>query len=62
MKYTLQEVKEMLLKEIKETKQGTMLMLEDNPDDNTLYSTFSWLEKTEENIEIIINNLIEQWV
>ena len=62
MKYTLQEVKEMLLKEIKETKQGTMLMLEDNPDDNTLYSTFSWLEKTEENIEIIINNLIEQWI
>jgi len=62
MKYTLQEVKEMLLKEIKETKQGTMLMLEDNPDDNSLYSTFSWLEKTEENIEIIINNLIEQWI
>jgi len=61
MKYTLQEVKEMLLKEIKETKQGTMLLLEVSPDDNSLYNTFSGLEKTEENIEIIINNLIEQW-
>jgi len=62
MKYTLQEVKEILLKEVKETKQGTMLLLEESPDDNSLYNTFSGLEKTEENIEIIINNLIEQWV
>lgn len=59
MKYTLQEVKELLLKEIEETQQGTTLLINDDPDNNVLYDTFRGLETTRENLTNIIDNLIE---
>lgn len=58
-KYTLQEVKKLLIKEIEETQQGTMHLLEDNPDDNSLLKTYTGLIDTRENLTIILDNLIE---
>lgn len=59
MKYTIQAVKEMVLKEISETKSWAMLMIESDPDDIWFYHTFLQLEKAEESLEIIFNNIIE---
>lgn len=67
MKYTLQEVKQLLLKEIEETQQWTVLLINDMEKsepreefiDNSLYDTFIGLNKTRENLEIIFDNLVE---
>jgi len=59
MKYTLQEVQEMLNTEIRETKIWTLLMIQDDMDNDSLYETELWLTKTKENLDIIFSNLIE---